>query len=236
MKIGNFLAVLVTAVSLVFAADVSGQIGDRVSSDEVAVTSTNFREKDPKRFAADIVTVESVDDETSAQTKTDWYVRPDSKTRFHRYANNVAGPVALGRYALVAGIQTASNEPEEWGGKWEGFGRRFASEIGRSAISNTIRFGLEESFKYDSKFYLSRDKKNSARFRNALLSTVAARDKNGKRVFAFPKLAGNVTSNIVANTTWFPERFGVKDGLRSSAISVGIEAGINLFREFVLKK
>jgi hypothetical protein len=236
MKKGKFLAVLVTAVGLVFALDVSGQSGDRALSEEVAVSSTNFREKDPKRFAAKIVTDESVDEETSTQTKTDWYVRPDSKTRFRRYANNVVGPVSLGRYALVAGIQTARNEPEEWGGQLEGFGRRFASEVGRSAISNTIRFGLDEAFKYDSKFYLSRDKKNSARFRNALLSTVAARDKNGKRVLAFPKLAGNVTSNIVANTTWFPERFGVKDGLRSSAISVGIEACINLFREFVLKK
>lgn len=227
---------IVTAIGLIFASEASAQIGGQALTEKGDASSTNFRENDPKQLAVKTISVESADDETLTQTQTDWYVRPDAKTRFRRYATNVAGPVALGRYALVAGIQTASNEPEEWGGKWEGFGRRFASEIGRSAISNTIRFGLEESFKYDSKFYLSRDKKGSARFRNALVSTVAARDKNGKRVFAFPKLAGNFTSNIVANTTWFPDRYGVNDGLRSSAISVGIEAGINLFREFILKK
>lgn len=236
MKKGSLLAVLVTVFGLVFATEASAQIRDRALVEEGAVASANSAEKDPKRPAAKIDSVEPVDDQTSTQTKTDWYVRPNAKSRLRRYALNVVGPAALGRYALVAGIQTAGNEPEEWGGKFEGFGRRFASEVGKSAISNSIRYGLDEAFKYDSKFYLSRDRKTSAKVRNALISTVTERDKNGKRVFAFPRLAGSVSANLIANTTWLPERYGIKDGLRSSAISVGIEAGINLFREFILKK
>src|SRR5687767_7277779 len=56
-----------------------------------------------------------------------WYVRPDASTRRKRYIKSMVGPVALARRVASAGYSTWRNSPEEWGTKWEGFGRRVAS-------------------------------------------------------------------------------------------------------------
>lgn len=164
------------------------------------------------------------------------YVVPDAKTRRKRFINSTVGPLALGRNVATAGIATWRNSPEEWGTKWEGFGRRVASNLGKNAIKQTTTFGLDEGFKLDSHFYRSKNKSVGARIKNALISPVTARDRNGKRVFGFPRIAGTYTSNIMAYETWYPDRYDWKDGVRSGTISLGFNAAFNLFKEFVWKK
>jgi len=168
--------------------------------------------------------------------KQNGYVRPDVATRRKRFINSTVGPFALGKMVATAGISTWSNSPEEWGTKWEGFGRRVASNFGRNAIKQTTTFGLDEAFKLDSKFYRSKNRSIGARVRNALISPVTARDKAGKRVFGFPRIAGGYASSVIAYETWYPDRYGWKNGVRSGTISLGFNAAFNLFREFVWKK
>lgn len=163
------------------------------------------------------------------------YVRPDSKTRFNRYIKSMVGPAALAKSIAGAGYSTWTNSPEEWGNHWEGFGKRVASNMGKSVINNTTRYSLEEAFKLDSHYYRSQNKSVGARLKNALLSPVTARNKNGKRVFGFPRVVGTYTGSIVAAEAWYPERYNYKDGLRSGTISLGMGALYNVFREFVLK-
>ena len=167
---------------------------------------------------------------------SDQYVRPDAKIRSKRYINSMFGPFALAREVAGAGISTWRNSPEEWGDHWEGFGRRVASNFGKNLIKQTTVYGLDEAFKYDSNFYRSKDKSVGARVRNALISPVTARDKNGKRVVGVPRIAGTYTANIVAYEAWHPSRYSWKDGVRSGTISLGFNAAFNLFKEFVWKK
>ncbi len=176
------------------------------------------------------------DDESSVQQKDDWYVRPDGKTRAKRYVNSVVGPVALARYTAVAGILTARNAPSEWGGKWKGFAGRFGSNMAESAINNSVKYGLDEALKVDSRFYLSRDRSVSARMRNAVFSTVMARNVKGERVFGLPKIAGQLAGNVISASTWYPERYGISHGLKGAAIGFAVDAGVSLFREFIWKK
>lgn len=142
------------------------------------------------------------DDEAMPSRQNGWYTPPDGKTRFKRYANNVVGPVALGRYAAVAGILTGRNAPKEWGGQWEGFGRRYASNLGESAIKNSVQYGLDVALDVDSHFYLSRDRSIAARSRNAVFSSVTSRNSKGRRVIGIPKIAGNIASNVISAETW----------------------------------
>jgi len=146
------------------------------------------------------------------------------------------GPLALAKVAAGAGFSTWRNSPEEWGGQWEGFGKRVASNLGKRVISNTVAYGLEEKFKLDSHYYRSEKKGVRHRVRNALISTVTARNANGKRVLGFPRLIGTYSSSIIAAETWYPKRYSYKDGLRSGTISVGMNAVYNLIREFAWKK
>lgn len=164
------------------------------------------------------------------------YVRPDSATRRKRFINSTVGPFALGRMVATAGISTWRNSPEEWGTKWEGFGRRVASNFGKNAIKQTTKFGLDEALKFDSHFYRSQNKSVGARIRNALVSPVTARDRKGKRVIGVSNLVGTYGSNIIAYETWYPQRYNWKDGVRSGTISLGFNAAFNLIKEFVWKK
>lgn len=163
------------------------------------------------------------------------YTRPDAKTRFNRYVHSIVGPTALAKRVVTSGISTARNSPEEWGPGWEGFGRRFASSTGKSAIKNTTIYALDEAFRLDSRFYRSQKRDFGSRLKNALISPVTARDENGKRVFGFPRIAGTYTSSIIAAETWYPDRYSYKNGLRSGTISLGTNALFNVVKEFVFR-
>lgn len=173
--------------------------------------------------------------QVSSSAAQNGYVRPDSKTRFNRYVKSMFGPAAIGKTVAVAGWGTWRNSPEEWGDKWEGFGRRVASGFGKSVIKNTTMYALDESLKYDSRFYRSKKKDIGSRLRNALISPVTARNVRGKRVLGVPRIAATYTSSIVAAEAWYPSRFDYKDGLKSGTISLGITAAFNVFKEFVWK-
>ena len=164
------------------------------------------------------------------------YTRPDAGTRQKRYINSMVGPFALGRTVATAGISTWRNSPEEWGTKWEGFGRRVASNFGRNVIKQSTKYGLDEAFKLDSHYYRSKNKSVGARVKNALISPVTARDRNGKRVIGAPNLVGTYASSIIAYETWYPSGYDWKDGVRSATISLGFSAGFNLIKEFIWKK
>lgn len=164
------------------------------------------------------------------------YVRPDAKTRFDRYVKNTIGPVTLARQVATAGISTWRNSPEEWGGQWEGFGRRVASNFGKNVIKQTAIYGLDEALKLDSHYYRSKKKNAGSKIRNALLSPVTARNTRGKRVVGLPRIVGTYTSSIVASEVWYPSRYDWKDGVKNGSISLGINAAFNLFKEFVWKK
>lgn len=163
------------------------------------------------------------------------YVRPNAKKRFKNYLDNVAGPASLTFYAGTAGLLTLRNSPKEWGAKSDGFGRRFANVAGKSLIRNTTIYGLDEALKLDSTFYRSRDRSVMARVRNSVFSAVTARDRRGKRVIGIPRIAGGVVSSVTASSVWYPPRYDYVHGLKGGAISLGIAAGMNLFKEFVWK-
>lgn len=164
------------------------------------------------------------------------YVRPNKKERFNRYVNSVVGPFALAKYTATAGITTWRNTPNEWGDKWDGFGRRFASNLGKSAIKNTTTYALDEALKVDSRFYRSRNRSVSARLRNSVFSVVTARDTKGKRVIGVPRIAGSFLSGVVASEAWYPSRYNYTHGLKSGVISLGFTVGFNAIREFAWKK
>jgi hypothetical protein len=175
--------------------------------------------------------------ENEAQTSSNGtYVRPSAERRFKRYVNGIFGPVAIAKNVAYAGIGTWRNSPEEWGDKWEGFGRRVASNFGRGAVKNTTMYALDEALKLDSGFYRSRKKDMGSRVKNALLSTVTARRPSGKRTIGVPRIVATYTTSIIAYETWYPRRYDYKDGLRSGTISLGFNAAFNLVKEFIRKK
>ena len=164
------------------------------------------------------------------------YTRPSANARFKRYVNSTVGPFTLARNVAYAGLATWENSPEEWGGQWEGFGKRVASNFGKNLIKQTTIYGLDEALKLDSGYYRAKGKSNGAKIRNALLSPVTSRTRSGKRVIGIPRIVGAYSGNIIARETWYPDRYDWKDGVRNGTISFAVAGAFNLFKEFVWKK
>lgn len=167
--------------------------------------------------------------------QSDHYERPDAEKRFKHFVTDTVGPYAWVGIAAGAGVGTATGSPEGWEKNTKGFGKRVASNFGRSVIRNSVTYGLDEALKLDSHYYKSEKKTVGSRVGNALLSTVTARRPNGKRTIGVSRIVGTYTANTIAAETWYPRGNDWKDGVRTGTISLGVNAMINLVREFVSK-
>jgi hypothetical protein len=219
---------LIIILSLMIFGEVNAQQIIKIKSEKPAIMG-----KSDLPAAPDFPKEEKPDPVPQTQNPT--YTRPDADKRFKRYVNHMFGPVSLGTKVLSAGYSTATNSPEEWGGTWKGFGKRFASSVAKGIIRETTTYTLDEAFKLDSAFYRSPKRDFKSKVSNAFLSTFTARKPDGERVFGFPRIAAVYASSIIAYETWYPDRYSYKSGLRSGTISLGINVGMNLFKEFIKK-
>lgn len=169
------------------------------------------------------------------QTSPAPYVRETKKERFKDYVRNIVGPYSLLGTAVFAGIFQYRDLPPEWENDSKGYARRFASALGILAINETTVYALDEAFKLDSDYYKSTKKTIKGRLQDSIVNTFMARKPDGKRVFGFPRIAGNYSSAIIADTTWYPKRFGVKDGIVDGTYSIGVDVLFNIAREFLFK-
>ena len=173
---------------------------------------------------------------TTNQTTSKDYVFPSSRERFKRYVNSTVGPFRLLRTAASAGIEQWRDSPEEWGQGAQGYGKRFASGLAQNAIHQTVEYGLDQAMGLDTGFQRSKKEGFSPRFKDALIQNVTSRTKSGDRVISVPRFAGVYTGAIVARETWYPDRYTYKDGLRSGTTTLFMGFGINLLREFVIRR
>src|SRR5688500_2719177 len=95
------------------------------------------------------------DENTSAATKPDpdpfnLYVFPTKRERFDRYVKDTVGPLRLARTAAAAGLEQWRDTPEEWEQGMKGYGKRFASSLGRNAIQQSVTYGLDEALDQDT--------------------------------------------------------------------------------------
>lgn len=182
-------------------------------------------------------TGETVGTATTIKPKSDPYdtfVFPTHRERFDRYLKDTVGPFRLTRSAVAAGLDQWRDTPEEWGQGMKGFGKRYASSLGRNAIQQTVTYGLDEALGVDSSFHRSGREGLMPRVKHAFLETITSRTKSGNRIISAPKLAGVYTGAIVATETWYPERYSYKDGLRMGTGTLLTSFGINLVREFFI--
>ena len=161
------------------------------------------------------------------------YVFPDNKERFRRYVKSTVGPFAVLRIAASAGLQQANDSPEEWEQGMKGYGKRFASGIGRNAIQQTVTYGLDEALDLDTGFQRSTRTGFFPRLKDALVQNVTSRTRSGKRVLSAPRFIGVYSGSVIATEAWYPERYSYKDGLRTGTATLLTGFGINLIREFV---
>jgi hypothetical protein len=173
---------------------------------------------------------------SATQTNNQGYAFPSGRERFKRYVTSTIGPFSLLRISAAAGIEQWQDDPEEWGQGMSGYGKRFASGFGKNAIGQTITYGLDSAMKLDTGFHRSTQTGFGPRLKHALLENITSHKRSGKRVFSVPRFVGVYSGHVIAYETWYPERHTYRDGLRSGSYSILAGFGINLIREFIIKK
>lgn len=164
------------------------------------------------------------------------YVFPTKHERFKRYVGDTFGPWSLVGAALAAGIDEWEDNPPEWRQGGSGYAKRYASSFGQNAIQQTVSYGLAEAFRLDTGFQKSNRHGFGARLSDALIQNVTSRTRSGKRILSAPRLAGFYVGGAVPVVTWYPSRFGLKDGLREGTYSLATGFAVNVLREFILHR
>jgi hypothetical protein len=152
--------------------------------------------------------------------------------KFDFYLKKTYGPGAWLTSASSAGVRQWLDSPPEWGQGMEGYGRRFASSMGRKTIKNTVQFGVGAALREDPRYFPSTRRGFLPRVWHAVSFTFAPRNDNGERTLGVSRVAGALTAGFVSNT-WYPDRLSdTSHALSRAGLMLGGDAGMNLLREF----
>jgi hypothetical protein len=115
----------------------------------------------------------------------------------------------------------------------EGYSKRFASDFGIAAVTTTARYGLSKALREDSLYYRCECQGILPRLKYATFSTLTARrERDGHRVFSLPALLAPYIGATTGTYAWYPNRFGIKDALRTGSYTLLTGVGANVALEF----
>jgi hypothetical protein len=163
------------------------------------------------------------------------YTPPTEKEKLRRFELDAFGPAAFAKVAGAGAWQQARNSPPEWGGGWDAYRTRVASSFGTKLVATTTRYGMAEILHEDTAYYSCQCSGFFPRVGHALISTLTGRHgQDGHTVFSFPRLVSPY-AGAMTSLAWYPDRYGMKDGIRMGSVSLASQAVGNLALEFIFR-
>jgi hypothetical protein len=155
------------------------------------------------------------------------------KERLQYYWQHLFSVESTVRAAAGAGIDQIANTPHEWGQGAEGYAFRLASAYGEHIVQSTVMYGASVALHEDNRYFQSGQSGFSARLKYALLSTFLARHDDGTRHLSFSRIGSYAAAAVISREWQPPSTSGPVHAADNFAISVGVEAGFNVAREFL---
>ena len=149
------------------------------------------------------------------------------------FVRHLFGPRGIIFAGISTAIQHTRDVPAEWGSGLAGLGRRYASAVGQHLVNATVHFGVAKALHEDLKYYPSETPGFGPRVKHALVSTVWVRKTNREgQTVALSRFSGAIAGGFVSKT-WQPARYHTfASGMSSAGISLAVDAGANVMREF----
>jgi hypothetical protein len=149
------------------------------------------------------------------------------------YVQRAVGPSHWATAAAGAALNQANDTPHEWGQGAVGFGRRFASALGKHIVHKTIQYPVSKLLHEEFGYHPSGKTGFRARLKYALASTVIThKTTTGKRTMAVGEISGAFGSGLISRL-WQPASTGsMATGFASGGITLGVDAGLNVVKEF----
>lgn len=160
------------------------------------------------------------------------YVAITPQQRMGWIVAGVAGPASLGVGVISSGWETIFNNPQEWGGTWTGFGKRYLAREADVAISNSLEAGVGSLWGEEPRYIRSHSRGFWPRTQFAMKTVLLAQRPDGHLAPAWGRYVGNTVNNIIENA-WLPPSVTTpgQTALRSAGGFVGRLVG-NVFDEF----
>ena len=139
----------------------------------------------------------------------------------------------MARAGLGAAATQATNTPSEWGQGAAGFGKRLGSAFAKHVVKEAIKFPVAR-MRHEALGYERSDQPGfGPRMRHALLATVVTRKTtSGQKTVATGEISGAVGSGLISRL-WQPASVRtLSAGFTSGGITLGVDAGSNVVREF----
>lgn len=150
-----------------------------------------------------------------------------------QYAKHAVGPEAVVLAGAGAGITQATNTPSEWGQGAEGFGKRLGSAFAKHLVKSAIAYPVARMRHEVLGYQRSTDTRFRPRLEHALLATVYTRKTTtGEKTVNTHEISGAIGSGLISRL-WQPASVRtVGFGFLSAGITLGVDAGTNVLREF----
>jgi hypothetical protein len=166
-------------------------------------------------------------------TGSDVVEPPPTGSQVSRLGKRLFRKPALIRVGAGAAYSYIINSPHEWGRGISGLGKRAGSGMGFHIIKGSVEYTVgtirHEQFGYRRSYKVG----FKPRLTHALLSTVITRNtRTGNKTAASGKISGTLAAAMISRL-WNPVRLHtVASGFSSAGISLGVDAGSNVVREF----
>jgi len=166
------------------------------------------------------------------------YTPPTQHELLVDYLKESYGLPALERSTVRWAYNQALGQPKGWGEDAAGTAQRFASNMGITAITGNVRYGMEEVFHEDLRYIPCHGCNLKHKVENALLAEITARhDRDGHRFFTLTPTIADFSGPIIARALWYPaNENSLYGGFISSRTVFATRIGTHLFQEIVLER
>jgi len=137
--------------------------------------------------------------------------------------------------AFSAGLDQARGEPSDWGGGFDGYGKRYAARYGEFVIQNSILSGGNALLGYEPRYDFCRCDGFWPRTRHAISRNFVAYNRSEHELRPqIPMYGGAFAAGVLYNT-WLPGQHSIWRGGAYNVLSqAGIGSGYNFVSEFAL--
>jgi hypothetical protein len=137
--------------------------------------------------------------------------------------------------AFSSGIDQARGEPSDWGGGFDGYGKRYAARYGEFVIQNSILSGGNALLGYEPRYDFCRCDGFWPRTRHAISRNFVAYNRSERDLRLQTPMYGGAFAAGVLYNTWLPGQHNIwKGGAYNVLSQAGIGSGYNFVSEFAL--
>ena len=167
----------------------------------------------------------------------DWNAPPmKAKQKFQLSFRSIFDPVELAGVAAVAGAEQYENVFPEYGGGFEGYGKRYGAQLANHVSGDLLGEAVYPSiFHQDPRYFYKGKGSIRSRALYAMSAVFIARGDNERWEPNYSEVLGDFSAAAISNLYYPASDRGASLVVFNGLANIGADAATNLIREFVLK-